>query len=133
VAVPGDLCRRLGWDDSQARLRPRERGFDIEILLRAVLIREHTAHRFGTEHVAEDGGIDDGRRHGSTLASGQDQIERHCDANQCQKQSQNDSQVRGTAVSELHAVQFPNDAQMAQGREEIHGHPGHDKRRAGPK
>jgi hypothetical protein len=41
--------------------------------------------------------------------------------------------VRGTAVSELRAVQFPNDPQMAPDREEIHTHPDCDKRRAGTK
>ncbi len=43
-------------NDAEARLRPRQRRFDIEIFLDPVLVREDAPHRLGGKDVAEDAG-----------------------------------------------------------------------------
>ena len=48
----------------------RQRGLDVEVLLRAVLVGPDAAHRSGAEDVSEDGGIDDRGGHGRPLAVG---------------------------------------------------------------
>ena len=63
-AMPDDLVGRFFRDDSEPSLHSRERAFDVEILLRAALVRPHVAHGLAAEEVAEDRGIDDGGWHG---------------------------------------------------------------------
>jgi hypothetical protein len=61
--MPHDLARRVLRNDAEPRLGARQRGLEIEVLLHAVLVGEHPPHRRGREDVAEDDGIDNGRRH----------------------------------------------------------------------
>ena len=53
-----DFLGRLFRDDAEPRLRPRQRGLEVEIFLHAVLVGEHPPHRLGGEDVAEYGGVD---------------------------------------------------------------------------
>jgi hypothetical protein len=56
--VAADLLGGLLRDDAEPRLRPRQRGLEVEIFLHAVLVGKNPPHRLGGEDVAEDGGID---------------------------------------------------------------------------
>ncbi len=58
IAMPADFVGGFFRDDAEPRLRPRQRGLEVEIFLDAVLIGEHPPHRLGGEDVAEDRGID---------------------------------------------------------------------------
>ena len=58
VAMPADLLGGLLRDDAEPRLRPRQRGLEVEIFLHAVFVGKNPPHRLGGEDVAEDGGID---------------------------------------------------------------------------
>jgi hypothetical protein len=66
-AVAHDLVRRRLRDDPEPRLHTGESRLDVQVLLRAVLVRPDAAHRRGAEDVAEDGGVDDCRRHNAVL------------------------------------------------------------------
>ena len=63
-AVLHDLVGRFLGDDAEATLDSCKRAFDVQIPLRPVLVGPHVAHGLGAEDVAEDGGVDDGGRHG---------------------------------------------------------------------
>ena len=63
VAMPADFLGRLLRDDAEPRLRPRQRGLEVEIFLDAVLVGKYFPHRLGRKDVAEDGGVDGGRGH----------------------------------------------------------------------
>ena len=63
-AVLDDLVGGFLGNDAQPALHSCKRGFDVEILLRAVLVGPDLAHRLGAEDVAEDVGIDDRGWHG---------------------------------------------------------------------
>jgi hypothetical protein len=58
LSLLGDLGCCFGRDDAEISLSSRERCFDIEVVLRAVLIRPDAAHWLRAEDVAEDGRID---------------------------------------------------------------------------
>jgi len=58
-AVTDDFGGRFFWDDAEPGLRARERGFEIEIFLHAVLVGEHVAHGLRGENVAKHRGIED--------------------------------------------------------------------------
>ena len=71
-----DLLGRLLRDDAELRLRPRQRGLEIEIFLHAVLVGENLPHRLGREDVAEHGGVDGGRWHGRRFSRSGAQLTR---------------------------------------------------------
>ena len=64
VAVADDFFGGLFRNDAETRLRPRQRRFEVEIFLHAVLVGEYPPHCLGREDVAEHGGVDQGRGHG---------------------------------------------------------------------
>jgi hypothetical protein len=55
-----DLGGGFLGDDAELALRLRQRRLEVEILLHAVLVRPHLAHRRRGENVAEHLGIEDG-------------------------------------------------------------------------
>ena len=54
-----DFGSRFLRNNAELGLRAGERGFEIEIFLNAVLVREHIPHRLGGENVAEHRRIED--------------------------------------------------------------------------
>ena len=63
-AVADDLVGGLLRNQAQAALHLGQRGFDVEVLLRAVLVGPDVAHLVAGEDALEDGGVDDGGGHG---------------------------------------------------------------------
>ena len=63
VAMVNDFFGGILRDDAEPRLRPRQRRFEVEVLLHAVFIGKHPPHGLGGEDVAEYGGVDCGGGH----------------------------------------------------------------------
>ena len=62
-----DLVAGLLRDDLQPRLRARQPGLEVEILLDAVAVGPHLPHGLGAENVLEDGGVDGAGGHGGAF------------------------------------------------------------------
>src|SRR5213079_184922 len=62
-----DLVCRLVRDQPEPALDLGQRGLDVEVLLRPVLVGPDVAHLVAREDALEDGGVDDGGGHGGFL------------------------------------------------------------------
>ena len=67
-AVADDLVGRFLRNQAEAALDLGQRGFDVEVLLRAVLVGPDLAHLVAGEDALEDGRVDDGGGHGGSLS-----------------------------------------------------------------
>ena len=64
ATVADDFVGRFLGDQADPALDFGQRGFDVEVLLGAVLVGPHLTHLVTGEDALEDGGVDDGGGHG---------------------------------------------------------------------